>query len=211
MQKDWMERALDMARLIGMTDLAPVEDIYIDAVQAGADDGVSLALGSRSALDAQSNAGEGSDPADAARMASERQSMTRFQLIAIRLLLLALVLGAWEVLPRNGVINPLLLPPLGDVLAMLVELLGRPQVHEAIAGHGGGGDRRLHHRGAARRRDRRADRRERLCRADLQAAAVLRVQRAEIDLPADVHPDHAASASSRRSPTRRSRRCSSSS
>ena len=30
-------------------------------------------------------------------------------------------------------INPLLLPPLGDVLAMLGELLGRPQVHEAIA------------------------------------------------------------------------------
>jgi NitT/TauT family transport system substrate-binding protein len=28
-QKDWMERALDMARLIGMTDLAPVDDIYI--------------------------------------------------------------------------------------------------------------------------------------------------------------------------------------
>ena len=25
-----MERALDMARLIGMTDLAPVEEIYID-------------------------------------------------------------------------------------------------------------------------------------------------------------------------------------
>src|SRR2546421_4514708 len=28
MQKDWMVRALDMARLIGMSDLAPVEDIY---------------------------------------------------------------------------------------------------------------------------------------------------------------------------------------
>jgi NitT/TauT family transport system substrate-binding protein len=28
MEKDWMVRALDMARLIGMTDLAPVEDIY---------------------------------------------------------------------------------------------------------------------------------------------------------------------------------------
>ena len=35
--KEWMERALDMARLIGMTDLAPVEDIYITHVQAGAD------------------------------------------------------------------------------------------------------------------------------------------------------------------------------
>ena len=40
MQKDWMNLALDLARMIGMTDLAPVEDIYIDAVQAGADDGV---------------------------------------------------------------------------------------------------------------------------------------------------------------------------
>jgi NitT/TauT family transport system substrate-binding protein len=29
MQKDWLSRALDMGRLIGMKDLAPVEDIYI--------------------------------------------------------------------------------------------------------------------------------------------------------------------------------------
>ena len=28
MQKDWMNLALDMARMIGMTDLAPVEEIY---------------------------------------------------------------------------------------------------------------------------------------------------------------------------------------
>ena len=58
--------------------------------------------------------------------------MTRFQLIAIRLLLLALFLAAWETLPRNNIINPMLLPPLTDVLKMLVELLGRSQVHEAI-------------------------------------------------------------------------------
>ena len=58
--------------------------------------------------------------------------MTRFQLIAIRLLLLALFLAAWETLPRNNVINPMLLPPLSDVLAMLWQLLGRAQVHEAI-------------------------------------------------------------------------------
>jgi len=58
--------------------------------------------------------------------------VTRIQLILIRLLLLALFLGAWDVLPRNGVINPLLLPPFGDVLTTLVQLLGRPQVHEAI-------------------------------------------------------------------------------
>ena len=48
--------------------------------------------------------------------------MTRFQLIAIRLLLLALVLAAWETLPRNGVINPMLLPPLSDVLTVLVQI-----------------------------------------------------------------------------------------
>ena len=59
--------------------------------------------------------------------------MTRFQIIAIRLLLLALVLAAWEILPRNNVINPMLLPPLSEVLSMLVNLLGRPVVHEAIA------------------------------------------------------------------------------
>ena len=58
--------------------------------------------------------------------------MPRLQLIAIRLLLLALVLAAWEILPRNNVVNPLLLPPLGDVLRTLVDILGRPQVHEAI-------------------------------------------------------------------------------
>lgn len=59
--------------------------------------------------------------------------MTRFQIIAARFALLALVLGAWEFLPRNDIIDPRLLPPLGDVLRMLVELLGRPQVQQAIA------------------------------------------------------------------------------
>jgi NitT/TauT family transport system permease protein len=59
--------------------------------------------------------------------------MSRPQIIVARLALLALVLGAWEVLPRNGVINPILFPPLGDVLSVLGNLLGRPQVHEAIA------------------------------------------------------------------------------
>src|SRR5574341_336446 len=59
--------------------------------------------------------------------------MTRTQIVVARLVLLTAVLGAWEILPRNGAINPLLLPPLSDVLGMLVNLLGRPQVHEAIA------------------------------------------------------------------------------
>ena len=54
------------------------------------------------------------------------------KILFARLALLALVLAAWELLPRQQIVNPLLLPPLGDVLGMLGELLRRPQVHEAI-------------------------------------------------------------------------------
>ena len=53
-------------------------------------------------------------------------------IILARLALLGLVLAAWELLPRFGLVNALLLPPLSDVLVMLGELLQRPQVHEAI-------------------------------------------------------------------------------
>jgi NitT/TauT family transport system permease protein len=49
-----------------------------------------------------------------------------------RLALLTLVLGAWELLPRLGVVNALLLPPLSQVLAMLADLMGRPNVQEAV-------------------------------------------------------------------------------
>jgi NitT/TauT family transport system permease protein len=59
--------------------------------------------------------------------------MTRKQIILIRLVLLALVLGAWEGFPRAGIVNPLLLPPLSDVLVMLVDLMRRPMVQEAVA------------------------------------------------------------------------------
>jgi len=59
--------------------------------------------------------------------------MTRTQIICIRRVMLALVLGAWEWLPRAGIVNPLLLPPLSDVLAMLAQILGRSQVQEAVA------------------------------------------------------------------------------
>jgi NitT/TauT family transport system permease protein len=58
--------------------------------------------------------------------------VTRLQIIVVRLALLALVLAAWEALPRLGTVNPRLLPPLGDVLVMLADILGRPQVQEAI-------------------------------------------------------------------------------
>jgi NitT/TauT family transport system permease protein len=59
--------------------------------------------------------------------------MTRLQITMTRLALLALVLAAWEILPRSGLVNPLLLPPLSQVLETLVQLLGRPAVHEAVA------------------------------------------------------------------------------
>jgi NitT/TauT family transport system permease protein len=54
-------------------------------------------------------------------------------IIVIRLALLALVLAAWELLPRSGAVNPLLLPPLLDVLKVLGGLLGNPGVREAVA------------------------------------------------------------------------------
>jgi NitT/TauT family transport system permease protein len=54
------------------------------------------------------------------------------KVIFIRLGLLALVLAAWELLPRCEFVNPLLLPPLSDVLGMLGELLQRAQVREAL-------------------------------------------------------------------------------
>jgi NitT/TauT family transport system permease protein len=59
--------------------------------------------------------------------------MTRLQIRLTRLALLALVMAAWEILPRSGIVNPLLLPPLSLVLQTLVDLLGRPAVHEAVA------------------------------------------------------------------------------
>ena len=59
--------------------------------------------------------------------------MTRTQIITTRLALLALVLGLWQVLPTSNVINPLLLPPLLDVLDTLGTLLGQSRVHEALA------------------------------------------------------------------------------
>jgi len=59
--------------------------------------------------------------------------MRRVTLIAARLALLAIVLASWETLPRAGLVDPRMLPPFGDVLRMLVELLGRANVQAAIA------------------------------------------------------------------------------
>jgi NitT/TauT family transport system permease protein len=59
--------------------------------------------------------------------------MTRAQIILTRLALLAAVLAAWELLPRLGLVNALLLPPLSQVLAILGDLVGRAGVQEAVA------------------------------------------------------------------------------
>jgi NitT/TauT family transport system permease protein len=53
--------------------------------------------------------------------------------VLIRFALLAAVLGVWEILPRGGFVNPILLPPVSDVLSTLVQLMGRADVHEAMA------------------------------------------------------------------------------
>jgi NitT/TauT family transport system permease protein len=58
--------------------------------------------------------------------------MSRAGIIAVRFALLAAVLAAWELLPRLGVVNAMLLPPLSDVVPMLGDILARPKVHEAI-------------------------------------------------------------------------------
>jgi NitT/TauT family transport system permease protein len=58
--------------------------------------------------------------------------VTRRDIVLARLALLALLLALWELLPANRIVNPLLLPPLHDVLSMLLQLLQRPQVQEAI-------------------------------------------------------------------------------
>lgn len=53
-------------------------------------------------------------------------------IFAVRLLLLIALLAVWDVLPRLHIVNPALLPPFGDILAVLAKLLARPQVHHAI-------------------------------------------------------------------------------
>lgn len=59
--------------------------------------------------------------------------MSRATVIVIRIAILAVFLGAWEVLPRAGVVNPMLLPPFSTVLATLSEILGRADFREAMA------------------------------------------------------------------------------
>ena len=59
--------------------------------------------------------------------------MTRLSHALARAALLMAVLAAWEFLPRLQIIDPVLLPPLSEVLSTLGKLLQRRNVHEAIA------------------------------------------------------------------------------
>lgn len=59
--------------------------------------------------------------------------MSRPAIILIRIALLAAFLGAWEFLPRAGTVNPMLLPPLSEVLETLGVILGRGDFQEAMA------------------------------------------------------------------------------
>ncbi len=59
--------------------------------------------------------------------------MSRPAVILIRIAILAAFLAAWEVLPRAGIVNPMLLPPLSQVLATLVEIFAHGDFREAMA------------------------------------------------------------------------------
>ena len=52
--------------------------------------------------------------------------MAKGALVPARLGIVALLLAGWEVLPRIGAVNALILPPLSDVLATLADILARP-------------------------------------------------------------------------------------
>lgn len=58
--------------------------------------------------------------------------MTRLQMTFVRAALFGVVFAAWDLLPRHGVVDPALLPPLGDVLSTLWQLLQRANVQQAI-------------------------------------------------------------------------------
>ncbi len=59
--------------------------------------------------------------------------MSKPVIILIRIAILAAFLGAWEVLPRAGIVNPILLPPLSVVLDTLTEILARGDFQHAMA------------------------------------------------------------------------------
>lgn len=59
--------------------------------------------------------------------------MSRTATLLIRLAMLIVFLGAWELLPRAGIVNPMLLPPLSQVLATLGDIVARSDFRGAMA------------------------------------------------------------------------------
>jgi len=59
--------------------------------------------------------------------------MSRTATLLTRLAMLIVFLGAWEVLPRAGIVNPMLLPPLSQVVATLGDIVARSDFREAMA------------------------------------------------------------------------------
>ncbi|MCW5694270.1 MAG: ABC transporter permease subunit [Pseudolabrys sp.] len=59
--------------------------------------------------------------------------MSRTATLLTRLAMLVVFLGAWEFLPRAGIVNPMLLPPLSQVLATLGDIVARSDFREAMA------------------------------------------------------------------------------
>jgi len=59
--------------------------------------------------------------------------MSRWTVITVRLLLLALALAAWEWLPRLGIVNAMLLPPPPHVMQFLGSCAGNASLAATFA------------------------------------------------------------------------------
>ena len=138
----------------------------------------------------------------------------RWQRLAIKLARFAIVIAIfalWELLSRTGIVNPRLLPSASDTLATLGDLLQRASVRNDLVVTASEVLAAFALAVPVRRPDRLSDRREPLLRRRGEAAAVLRLQHSEVDLPADVHPGVRRRLCRRRSASASSPRSSSSS
>ena len=101
--KGAVQLSLDLAKLGGLKDIVPTEDVYLDPVQAGADQTLRRADGRLSP-----------------------SSLARFAIVVA-------IFALWELLSRTGLVNPRLLPSASDTLATLGELLQRASVRNDLA------------------------------------------------------------------------------
>src|SRR5258708_31996966 len=69
-----------------------------------------------------------SPPSNRCRPSREGRAMSRIGFVLARIAIVAALLVLWEMLPRVGAVDPRLLPPLSDVIASLIDILGRPAV-----------------------------------------------------------------------------------